>query len=136
MAPKPPAIVDLAWQHDLVFDASSGTQRLTLDGDSSAGVSPVQTLAMSLAGCMAMDVAAILAKGRHPLRAMRAHLQADRAPQHPHRFLTISLNFVIEGNVPSDAVARAIMLSRDTYCSVWHSMRTDIEFTTNFEVRP
>jgi uncharacterized OsmC-like protein len=33
-------------------------------------------------------------------------------------------------------VARAIQLSREKYCSVWHSMRSDIELTTSFEVVP
>jgi uncharacterized OsmC-like protein len=32
-------------------------------------------------------------------------------------------------------VARAIALSRETYCSVWHSMREDIELATSFELQ-
>ena len=35
----------------------------------------------------------------------------------------------------SHAVQRAIDLSRDKYCSVWHSLRRDIQFETTFEVR-
>jgi len=31
-------------------------------------------------------------------------------------------------------VQRAIDLSHDKYCSVWHSLRRDIELTTTFEV--
>jgi len=27
-------------------------------------------------------------------------------------------------------------MSRETYCSVWHSLRQDIDFETDFEVRP
>ena len=42
---------------------------MTIDGDSTAGPSPVQALAFALAGCMAADVVYILTKGRHPLRA-------------------------------------------------------------------
>ena len=30
-------------------------------------------------------------------------------------------------------VDRAITLSRDKYCSVWHSMRQDIEFHVTFD---
>jgi uncharacterized OsmC-like protein len=32
-------------------------------------------------------------------------------------------------------VERAIALSRETYCSVWHSMRQDIDFVTTFDIR-
>ena len=34
-----------------------------------------------------------------------------------------------------EQVARAIALSHDTYCSVWHSMRQDIVFTTSVKRR-
>ncbi len=132
---KPPTIADLTWQHDLVFNAVSGTQRMTIDGDSHEGPSPVQTLAFSLAGCMTVDVAHILTKGRHAFRAIRSHVVADRAQQSPHRFLKVALTFTVEGDVPPDAVARAIALSHEKYCSVWHSMREDIAFTTAYDVR-
>jgi hypothetical protein len=36
--------------------------------------------------------------------------------------------------VADDVVSRAIQLSRDTYCSVWHSMRQDLPFDTSFTV--
>ena len=134
--PKPPTVVDLRWTHDLVFEATSAGRSMTIDGDSREGPSPVQALAISLAGCMSADVAYMLAKGRHPFRALSAHLVADRAQDNPHRVLRLTLEFAVEGAVPPDAVARAIALSRETYCSVWHSMRQDIEFTTAFAIQP
>jgi putative redox protein len=133
---KPPTIADLTWQHDLVFEATSATQRMTLDGDSQLALSPIQTLAISLTGCMAVDVAHILTKGRHPFRAIRAHIVGDRAQDTPHRFLKVTLTFTVEGDLSSESVGRAIALSHDKYCSVWHSMRQDIAFTTAFEVQP
>ena len=84
---------------------------------------------------MSMDVAHVLTKGRHPLRALRAHLVGQRAQEDPHRFLRIDLHFTVEGGVPKDAVQRAIALSREKYCSVWHSMRQDIDFVVTFESR-
>jgi uncharacterized OsmC-like protein len=32
-------------------------------------------------------------------------------------------------------VERAVALSREKYCSVWHTFRQDIDFTTTFEIR-
>jgi len=132
---KPPTIADLTWQHDLVFEATSATQRLTLDGDGQLAPSPIQALAISLAGCMAVDIAHILTKGRHPFRAIRTHIVADRAQDAPHRFVKVTLAFTVEGDLSSESVGRAIALSHDKYCSVWHSMRQDIMFTTAFEVQ-
>ena len=126
---KPPTTVDLTWIGDLRFDARSAGASLVLDGDSAAGPSPVQALGFAIAGCMTTDVVDILTKGRHPLRALRSHLVAERAQDNPHRFLKMTLHLTIEGDVPPAAVERAIALSRDKYCSVWHSMRQDLEFT-------
>jgi uncharacterized OsmC-like protein len=46
------------------------------------------------------------------------------------------MQFTITGSVPDEQVQRAIDLSRDKYCSVWHSMREDIRLTTAFTVTP
>lgn len=94
----------------------------------------MNALGIALAGCMSIDVAHMLTKGRHPLRAMRSRLVGDRAQQDPHRFLRVALHFTIEGDVPAGAVERAINLSRVKYCSVWHSMRQDIDFRVTFDL--
>ena len=107
---------------------------MTLDSAGLAGPSPMQALGFAIAGCMTTDVAHILTRGRHPFRARRSHLVADRAQDEPHRFVRMSLHITVEGEVPGDAVERAIALSKEKYCSVWHSMRQDIEFTTAFRV--
>jgi len=133
---KPPLHTTLTWAGDLRFQASPSSVPLVIDGKSAAGPSPVQALALALAGCMAVDVVDILVKGRHTLRAVSADFSGDRAPESPHRFLAITLHFRIEGNPPTHAVERAIALSHDKYCSVWHSMRQDIAFATTFEVMP
>jgi putative redox protein len=134
--PKPPTVVDLTWIGDLKFSGTSDRAAMTLDSAGDAGPSPVQALGFAIAGCMTVDVAHILTRGRHAFRALRSHLVADRAPSDPHRFLRITLEIVVEGKLPKDAVDRAIALSRSTYCSVWHSMRQDIEFTAIGRVEP
>ncbi len=126
---------DLTWTGDLRFSARAGASVVTLDGRSADGPSPMQALASALAGCMSIDLVDILTKGRHPPRALRAHLVAERAQQPPHRFVGVDLRFTIEGDVPAAAVERAIELSRGKYCSVWHSLRQDIDFTVSFDVR-
>ena len=96
----------------------------------------MQLAAFALAGCMAADVVAILEKGRHALTGLRVSFKGDRAAEPPRRFLRITMHFHVSGVVPQEAVERAIALSHEKYCSVWHSMRQDIAFLTSFEIHP
>jgi putative redox protein len=131
---KPPTVVDISWIDDLRFSVTSDKAAITIDSAGLAGPSPVQALGIALAGCMTTDVVHILTRGRHPLRALRSHLVAERAQDDPHRFVRVTLHVTVEGRVPRDAIERAIALSRDRYCSVWHSMRQDIDFQVTFDV--
>jgi len=133
---RPPVEVALEWDSDLRFRARVGDNTVTVDSDGKAGPSPVQSLALALAGCMSVDLVHILTKGRLPLRGLSARLRAERAPTDPRRIVAVELRFTVVGDVPADKVERAIALSHDTYCSVWHSLRQDIAFTTSFEVLP
>lgn len=135
MSGSTPTIVDLAWEGELRFAAHSGEAALLLDSSGKAGPSPVQALAASLGGCMAMDVALILNKARLPMRGLRAHLVAERAGEEPRRILGVDLRFEVEGDVPDDKVERAIALSKEKYCSVWHSLNPDIDLKTSFVVK-
>jgi putative redox protein len=131
---RPPLVAELVWSGDLRFDASSGANSAIVDGDSRSGPSPTQHAAIGLAGCMAADVVDILRKGRHPLTALRVTFTGTRAEQPPRRFLQIELRFDVSGAVPPDALERAIALSREKYCSVWHSFRQDIALSTTFHI--
>lgn len=136
MAAKPPTIVDLTWNGRLEFTATLPDTTLTIDSSGTAGPSPVQLLGASLAGCMAIDLAYILTRGRHSFRSLRSQLIAERSGAEPHRFTAVTLHFVLEGAVPPEAVTRAITLSREKYCSVWHSLRQDIDLQVTFDVTP
>ena len=131
---KPPTTAELIWSEELRFGATSDNNAIVVDGDGVAGPSPVQITAIGLAGCMAADVVAILQKGRQPLQGLRVSFSGDRAATPPRRFLSIKLHFHVTGPVEAAAVERAIALSRQTYCSVWHSMRPDIDFITAFDI--
>jgi putative redox protein len=132
---KPPITATLVWQGGLRFTARTPTSEITLDSDGTAGPTPPEAVALALAGCMAIDVADIVTKGRHALRALEASITGQRVDDPPRRFVSFTLRFIVTGDVPPHAVERAIQLSRDKYCSVWHSLQRDIEFETTFEVR-
>ena len=131
---KPPIVLDLSWDQELQFTARADDVQFMLDGNHVTGPSPMQTLAAALAGCMAIDLVHILTKGRQPLIALRARLSGERADQEPRRFERVGLHFTIQGDVPPGAVDRSIGLSREKYCSVWHSLRQDIDLQITYDI--
>jgi putative redox protein len=133
---KPPVLAELTWTEALRFDVTSARISTAIDGDSTTAASPVQMLVIALAGCMSADVVDIVRKGRHALTGFRAEITATRAPEPPTRIVSANLLFHLQGTVPPAAVERAITLSRDKYCSVWHSLRPDIQLTTAFDITP
>ena len=133
---KPPVTAHLHWLGDLRFRATSGNHEWTIDGKNAAGPSPVDALAMALAGCMAIDVADIIVKGRHNLASLDVRISGERRDEPPRYFVRFTIHFAVTGELPAHTVERAVQLSRDKYCSVWHSIRPDTELHTTFEVNP
>jgi putative redox protein len=136
---REPLLAHLTWIGDLRFHGQAGAPggdgvSLTLDSNGKAGTSPMQTLALALAGCMGMDVVHVLTKARTPFSAVRASFSGRRPIDPPSRFLAITLHFEIDGDVPDEVAQRAIQLSRDKYCSVWNSMRQDIDFQVTYAI--
>jgi putative redox protein len=129
-----PVTASLEWQGGLRFSGRAGRAEMFLDSAAEAGPTPVQALALSLAGCMAIDLVHILNKGRMAPQGLRANLVAERAGEDPKRLTKVALHFVVTGDIPPDRVERALALSRERYCSVWHSLRPDLDFTTSFEI--
>ena len=127
--------LQLTWKGDLQFANSDGSPAIELHSSTAGVTSPTQALAYAVMACMGMDVVHILQKGRHNLRAMTVTFEGTRAQEHPRRYTAIHLHFEIAGDPPDAAVARAIELSRTTYCSVSNSLRTDIDFRATFRIQ-
>jgi putative redox protein len=132
---KPPMSVSLSWDHALEFTGETGKHELGIDGASYTAPSPMQLLAVSLAGCMAIDVVHILTRGHHTVTALNTTFTGERAPEEPHRFVKIDLRFSISTSASGEQVDRALELSRNKYCSVWNSLRQDIELTVSYELK-
>jgi len=128
--------VHLVWQGDLRFKGAVDGAPVAVDGDGQSGVSPVQMLATSLAGCMAIDIVHILEKMRTPATGLSVELAVQRAERDPRRVVSGTMRFTVVGKVPDKNVQRALDMSRETYCSVWQSLRQDIALECTFELRP
>ena len=127
--------IDLNWGGELLFTAATQDGReQTLDGGSEEGLSPVEALTASLAGCMAIDVIDILGKMREDVQALQVELEGERNNESPQYLKTVSMSFHIKGKANPEKVRRAIELSREKYCSVLHSLRSDLAFSYSFEI--
>src|SRR4029078_10708837 len=96
---KRPCTVRLCCARDLRFRGRAGSAAVVVDSDGLAGASPVQSLALALAGCMCVAVVQILQKGGLPLRGMRAPLRGERAASEPHRLVRVDLRFDVAGDI-------------------------------------
>ena len=130
----PPVSLSLDWHGDFKFSNSAGSPPIQLDSNDPAVSTPPQALAYATMACMAMDVVHVLKKGRHDVKAMKVVFEGQRAEEHPRRFISMHIRFDLTGNPPDEAVARAIQLSHEKYCSVSNTLRTDIDFKTSFTV--
>lgn len=115
--------VEVNWKGRLSFDgkAESGfTLPLGTDpvvGGDNDGFRPMELMALSLAGCTAMDVISILTKKRQAVSNFRVNVKTDRASEHPKVFTHATIEYHVSGKgIQEEAVVRAIELSATRYC--------------------
>ena len=129
-------VVQARWQGGLRFEATgkAGVPVL-VDGDGEAAITPVEALAVSLAGCMGADVVDILGKMRVALDTLTVAVEGDRRPEPPRRYTALRLVFGATGvpDADADKLQRAVDLSRDRYCSVLHTLSPDLDVSIRLE---
>ncbi len=86
-------------------------------GGDNDGFRPMELMAISLAGCTAMDVISILKKKRQEVSDFQVKVETDRAVQHPKVFTSAVIEYHVAGkDISESAVSRAMELSADSYC--------------------
>ncbi len=123
------------------FVAETGSGHLlTMDGAPDGGgrnlaPRPMEVMLAGAGGCTAYDVVLILKRGRHAVSGCRVRLSAERAAADPKVFTRINLHFIVTGrSLPPAAVARAIELSHERYCSATIMLAKTAEITTSHEL--
>jgi putative redox protein len=103
--------------------------------DEGVGIKPSELLLIALASCSAVDVVEILAKKRMTLTLLEISSSAEQEQDPPWTFRKIHLHYKIGGkNLTDKAVAQAIQLSEEKYCSVAATIRATAQITTDFEI--
>src|SRR5512141_7600 len=99
------------------------------------GIKPSELLLIALASCTAVDVVEILEKKRMPLTRLEISSRGEQDQDPPWTFRKIHLHYKIAGkNLTEKAVAQAIQLSEEKYCSVAATVRATAQITTDFEI--
>ena len=106
-----------------------------IDADGQQAPGPMVTLLLASAACSGADVVGILEKMQVTLEDFRIELTGRRASEHPKRYLTLHFTYRIRGDGLNEAKARrAVDLSHQKYCSVLHSLNSDIPITYDLDL--
>ena len=126
--------VELEWEDGFRFQASSAGRTAVVDGKRKASLAPTDLLLSAVAACAGIDVVDILEKGRQQLSGLRVFASGRRRKDPPRYFEAMHFRFVLTGVVSEAKARRAVELSFDKYCSVYHTLRPDLETTWEIEV--
>lgn len=123
----------VAWDeagHSVVMDAKA-----EYHGDGS-GVRPLELVLYGLAGCTGMDVISILEKKRQKVTDFELEITGtQRTDAFPKIYERIEVTYVVTGiGLQEEAVARAIELSEEKYCSVKGMLGDQVTVTTSYRV--
>ena len=122
----------ITWQGKMAFASTTPSgHELKMDaapevGGENSGPRPTELLLNAVAGCTGIDIISILHKMRLEPTAFSMDVEGERADDHPKKFTKIHIHYALDGELPEDKVIRAIQLSKDKYCSVSHSLSSEI----------
>lgn len=122
--------ISLKWIEELRFEGRADGGTVAIDGNGMHGTSPVDLLLEAVSACTAADVVDILKKGRQELQEMEVEVVAERRDDHPKYVKRLEVTFRMRGDVDEAKAQRAVDLSLEKYCSVFHSLRMDLAVDT------
>jgi putative redox protein len=122
------------WVEKQRFDGISDSgHKIVVDGDKTAGNSPMELVLIGLCGCTGYDVVSILQKKREPFTSLEVRAEAERAKDPPSVFTKIKLIYRIGGEVSRKSAEDAVRLSKEKYCSVSAMLEKTAKITTEIE---
>ncbi|MGD0751898.1 MAG: OsmC family protein [Anaerolineales bacterium] len=129
------------WQQGLHFSgtAASGFEvplgSEVEAGGAEDGFRPLELMAVSLAGCTAMDVISILRKKQQAVTAFEVKVQADQAQEFPKVFTHVFITYLVTGhNVDEQALHRSIELSATKYCPAQAMLGKVVPMELRYEI--
>jgi putative redox protein len=133
--------IECNWQEAMQFSATVNGHTLILDaeaefGGQDKGPRPKPLLLVSLAGCTAMDVIAILRKMKLEVKSFKVKVDGELTEEHPKTYRKIHIAYILSGDLPAEKVEHAVNLSREKYCGVNAMLNKVSEVTYSIEIHP
>lgn len=124
----------VTWKEELVFEARTQVgYEFEMDGHVQWGCAPTESLLLSLAGCMGIDVVSFLKKMRVELKSCKIEIAGERNPTPPQYYTSIGITLRASGEgLTESKMKRAVDLSHEKYCSVYHSLREDMNIHVDY----
>lgn len=114
---------EIHWLGKMAFEATNRGHRSLIDvsqemgGDDSAAT-PKEILLNSMATCSGIDVVLIAQKMRLELQKFRIQAEAQKTQTIPSYFSHVHMEYFIDGDLPSEKIIKAVVLSMTKYCGV------------------
>ena len=130
------AIIQFAGDEFFVGIAPSGhAQAIETNSKRNRAATPMELLLIALGSCTGVDVISILKKKRQRVTDYRIEVSGERREEFPRSYTRLSVKHIVRGRGLSEpAVARAIELSDQKYCSVAATLRGSAEIVTSYEI--
>ena len=129
------------WVENRCFVATNETgQSVVMDGQAASeggkrGASPMELLLMGVAGCSSIDVVDIAKKQRQRIVDCIATVEGTRADSIPKVFTEIHIHFQVIGHdLNHEAIAKAVSLSAEKYCSASIMLGKAAKVSHSFEI--
>lgn len=122
---------------DLFLGITPSGHAIPFDTDSkrSSAPSPIELLLVALGSCTATDVASILKKKRQHVTRYIVEITGVRREEYPRSYTSMNVHHILTGRAISEkAVAHAVELSGEKYCSVAATFRPGVEIQSSFEI--
>src|SRR5437763_3302047 len=132
------AIIQFAADEFFVGVTPSGhAQAIETNSKRNRAATPMELLLIALGSCTGVDVISILKKKRQKVTDYRIEVSGERRDEFPRSYTRFNVKHIFRGRGLSEpAVARAIELSDQKYCSVAATLRGSAEIVTSYEIVP
>ena len=126
----------LTWDKDLIFLGRTPRGfELDFDAEAQWGCIPTESLLLSIAGCLAIDVVSFVTKMKAKITKFKVDIVGERNPTPPQYYTKVDMVLHISGeDITPKKLDRAISLSQEKYCSVYHSLRKDLKVNVTYAI--
>ena len=114
---------------------SGHAQVIETDSARNSAATPMELLLIALGACTGDDVISILKTKRQQVTEYRIEVNGERRDDFPRSYTRFEVKHIVTGHeIRAQAVARAIVLSDQKYCSVAATLRGAAEIMTSYEI--